>query len=124
MPRLYVLPHEIFVFGANLAGRHGKGAALIAARKYGAVQGVGVGRQGRSYAIPTKDARLFTLPLAAIREHVRDFMLYATARPHERFYVTRIGCGLAGYSDEDIAPLFEGAPSNCTLNFRREEARC
>ncbi len=107
--------NAVFVFGSNLAGRHGKGAALFALQHRGAIRGIGVGRQGRAYAIPTKDHQLRTLPLESIRVHVREFLAYAAAHPAEQFQVTRIGCGLAGYQDEQIAPMFEGSPANCML---------
>lgn len=105
----------IFVFGSNLAGRHGKGAALWAKEKCGVVYGVGVGRTGNSYAIPTKDAKLNSLPLDIIRKFVGEFLQYAQEHPELEFFVTRVGCGLAGYTDQDIAPMFAGAPKNCTL---------
>lgn len=105
----------IFVFGSNLAGRHGKGAALHARKEHGAVLGVGVGRQGNSYAIPTKDYYLRTLPLSQIKPFVDGFLEYAHQNPYLEFQVTRIGCGLAGYSDEDISPMFKFAPDNCSL---------
>lgn len=107
--------NTIFVFGSNLAGRHGKGAALHALKNYGAVYGRGIGRQGNSYAIPTKDAFLRTLSLKEIERYVRDFNAYAAQNPGLKFLVTRIGCGLAGYKDADIAPLFRFAPPNCQL---------
>jgi hypothetical protein len=107
---------QIFVFGSNLAGRHGKGAALTARNKYGAIYGQGIGRQGASYAIPTKDERLNTLSIPVIQKHVLDFIAYATIHHELTFNVTRIGCGLAGYKDEDIAPLFKDAPENCILS--------
>jgi hypothetical protein len=106
---------EIFVFGSNLAGRHGKGAALTAVKFYGAVYGKGIGIQGFSYAIPTKDERLFPLPLPDIRRYVRNFLQYAREHPELSFRVTRIGCGLAGYDDKDIKPMFSEAPDNCRL---------
>lgn len=105
----------IFVFGSNLAGRHGKGAALHAKLHCGAVYGVGLGRTGGSYAIPTKDKHIKTLPLPIIAQHVSDFIAYALSHPDLNFQVTRIGCGLAGYSDQEIAPMFHGAPANCHL---------
>ena len=108
---------EIFVFGSNQAGRHGKGAALFARQHHGAIYGQGVGRQGNSYAIPTKDYQLKTLPVSQIKTYVDQFIRYAHQNPELRFNVTRIGCGLAGYTDSDIAPLFVKAPSNCILNF-------
>jgi hypothetical protein len=106
---------KIFVFGSNLAGRHGKGAALAAKRLYDARPGVGVGRTGMAYAIPTKDEKLISLSLGTIASHVADFIYYAKSHPDLTFEVTRIGCGLAGYKDVDIAPMFKGAPSNCEL---------
>jgi len=102
----------IFVFGSNLAGRHGKGAALAARQHYGAIYGQGIGLQGRSYAIPTKDEHLKVLPLHAIATHVRQFVAFAQSHPDLRFSLTRIGCGLAGYKDHQIAPLFAQAPNN------------
>lgn len=105
---------KIFVFGSNLAGRHGKGAAKHALEHYGANYGQGVGLQGRSYGIPTKDAQLRTLPLAQIHWYIRQFLDFAKDSRLE-FFITRIGCGLAGYNDVDIAPMFKDAPANCTL---------
>ena len=105
----------IFVFGSNLAGRHGKGAAKTALRRYGAIYGQGVGRQGNAYAIPTKDDQLNILSLARIAVYVADFLTYAREHPTLTFQVTKIGCGLAGYTEDQIAPLFKRAPSNCTL---------
>ena len=107
--------NEIFVFGSNLAGRHGKGAALFAAKHHGAVYGQGVGLQGRSYAIPTKDRQIQTLPLTAIHQYVTEFLAFAQRHPQLTFNVTRIGCGLAGYTDHQIAPMFKDAPTNCNL---------
>jgi hypothetical protein len=106
---------SIFVFGSNLAGRHGKGAALFAKQYHGAIYGQGIGIQGNSYGIPTKDAKLKTLPLVVIAKHVRDFIQYANDHPELSFQVTKIGCGLAGYKEEDIAPMFLIAPNNCHL---------
>lgn len=105
----------IFVFGSNLAGRHGAGAALFALQKHGAIYGQGVGRQGNSYGIPTKDSNIRTLCLEDIDWYVQGFVEYATKNPDLEFEVTRIGCGLAGYTDKDIAPMFKGAPNNCHL---------
>lgn len=105
---------SIFVFGSNLAGRHGKGAALHARQHCGAVYGQGKGLQGHSYAIPTKDAYLRTLPLETIQKYVNDFLTFAR-QSNFTFEVTRIGCGLAGYKNEQIAPMFANAPPNCVL---------
>lgn len=106
----------IFVFGSNLAGRHGKGAALWAKLNRGAVYGQGVGLQGDSWAIPTKDHHLKTLPLSEIAGYVASFLAQAEVLyPDRRFEVTKIGCGLAGYTPRDIAPMFASAPPNCDL---------
>ncbi len=95
---------EIFVFGSNLAGMHGGGAAYVALQKFGAVMGCGVGLRGQSYAIPTMQGGVET-----IKPYVDDFIEYAKSHPELFFYVTRIGCGIAGFRDKDIAPLFKDA---------------
>ena len=97
--------NHIFVFGSNLAGRHGAGAAKQAL-SWGAVYGNPRGLQGQTYAIPTKDERIATLPVDRIRDFVDQFADFARNRPDLTFLVTEIGCGLAGYKPEDIAPLF------------------
>ncbi|MBG6083092.1 A1S_2505 family phage non-structural protein [Rubrivivax gelatinosus] len=106
---------EVFVFGSNLAGRHGAGAAHTAKQLFGAIYGQGAGRMGMSYGIPTKGRRLEVLPLKLIRQHVDGFLGYARLNPELSFFVTRIGCGRAGYDDAQIAPLFSNAPSNCSF---------
>jgi hypothetical protein len=105
----------IFVFGSNLGGVHGAGAAKKALQSYGAVYGKGQGLHGDSYAIPTKDYDIKTMPLDHIAIHVDSFKRYAKqmARINIEFFVTRIGCGLAGYKDSDIAPMFKDSPTNC-----------
>ena len=108
-------PNFIFVFESNLAGRHEKGAALTARLYHDAIYGQGNGRQGNSYAIPTKDVYLRSLPLETINFYVNIFLTYAKDNPDLSFFVTRIGCGLAGYKDTDIAPMFKNAPNNCDL---------
>lgn len=105
----------IFVFGSNLAGKHGRGSALEAWRNRGAEYGIGKGLVGNSYAIPTKDNRLKTLPLDEIEVYVREFIEYAREHPEWMFYLVAIGCGLAGYNPEQIAPMFRGASPNCVL---------
>lgn len=97
-------PGEIFVFGSNLKGRHAGGAAYAAYRKFGAVMGQGVGLQGRSYAIPTMQGGVET-----IRPYVDEFIDFARSHPELTFLVTRIGCGIAGFTDDEIAPLFKNA---------------
>lgn len=99
-------PGEIFVFGSNLAGMHGGGAARIARLHFGAVLGNGDGPQGQSYAIPTMQGGVDT-----IRPYVDKFIDYAKAHPAQTFLVTPIGCGIAGFTPEDIAPLFVRAIS-------------
>lgn len=106
---------QIFVFGSNLAGIHGAGSAKEASLNYGAVYGVGVGRTGNSYAIPTKDLNLKTLPLEVIKLYVEQFINYAKKNSDLQFIVVRIGCGLAGYTASDISPMFKDAPKNCIL---------
>lgn len=107
---------EIFVFGSNLRGVHGAGAAKYALKHHGAVWGNGVGIQGNSYGIPTKSMQITTLPLNQINVFVNEFKDFARAHPEMSFKVTRIGCGLAGYKDEQIAPMFKDAPANCKLD--------
>lgn len=96
--------NEVFVFGSNLAGMHGGGAARLARLRFGAVMGQGVGMQGQSYAIPTMQGGVET-----IRPYVNEFIAYAKQHPEKQFLVTPIGCGIAGFDAEDIAPLFNGA---------------
>lgn len=108
-------PDEIFVFGSNLAGRHGAGAARDAKRHFEAKDGIGEGPTGRCYAIPTKDKHLQPLPLDAIAVSVEAFLVYANRHSKLRFLVTPIGCGLAGYSPREIAPMFENVPPNVIL---------
>lgn len=114
--RMTLYNEHVFVFGSNLAGRHGKGAALCAKKYFGAVQGQGIGRQGRSYAIPTKNERLQVLDLGTIQTYVSDFLEYALTREQTLFEVSRVGCVLAGYKNEEIAPMFLEAPSNCRFD--------
>ena len=97
-------PNEIFVFGSNLKGMHGGGAAYVALRKFGAIMGQGVGLQGQSYAIPTMQGGVET-----IRPYVDEFIAFAKQHPELVFLVTRIGCGIAGFRDSEISPLFEQA---------------
>ena len=97
-------PDEVFVFGSNLAGMHGGGAAYIAFKQFGAVMGCGVGLRGQSYAIPTMQGGVET-----IKPYVDDFIAFAKEHPDLFFYVTRIGCGIAGFRDKEIAPLFKEA---------------
>lgn len=97
-------PNEIFVFGSNLAGAHGGGAARIAYNKFGAIWGQGTGLQGQSYAIPTMHGGP-----DKIKPYVDEFIQFATAHPEYTFLVTKIGCGIAGFTPDEIAPLFSNA---------------
>jgi len=100
---------HIFVFGSNLSGRHGKGAAKTALG-WGAKWGQGTGLQGRTYGIPTKDASIRrTLTVIEIKPFVDEFIEFAKNNPNLIFLVTEIGCGLAGHKQKDIAPLFVNA---------------
>lgn len=108
-------PNEVFVFGSNLGGFHGGGAARTAYNKFGAIWGQGVGMQGQSYAIPTMQGGVET-----IAPYVDEFIEYAKNHPEKRFLVTEIGCGIAGFAPEEIAPLFANAVDveNITLPQR------
>ena len=100
---------EVFVFGSNEAGIHGAGAARLAYEKFGAILGQGHGWNYKSFAIPTKDKSIKTLPLEVIKVYIEAFEQFAAFNPELTFYVTEIGCGLAGYTPEDIAPLFKSS---------------
>lgn len=109
----------IFVFGSNLAGIHGAGAARTALNYHGAVWGQAEGLAGNSYAIPTKDRDVKTsLSLAQVKDHVDTFLIYAQIMSTLGFQITCIGCGLAGFKDEEIAPLFRDAPPNCFFDTK------
>ncbi len=108
-------PEWVWVFGSNLAGRHGAGAAKVAKVSFSAQFGCGRGPTGRAYAIPTKDANLKVIEIDQIEQSIADFILYAKLHPELSFFVTRVGCGLAGYKDEQIASYFINAPENCSL---------
>jgi hypothetical protein len=107
---------KVFVFGSNQAGRHGAGAAAYAHKSLGAEWGVGEGPTGNSYAITTKDTHINSLPVSKVRQAVDRFIMYANENPEINFQVTRIGCGLAGFTDETIAPMFVDAPNNCEFD--------
>ncbi len=106
---------EIFVFGSNLGGFHGAGSAHHAYCKHGAEMNIGVGLAGNSYAIPTKDSNIEVLPIEVIEKYVRQFIHFAKMHPEMKFNIVAIGCGLAGFKPEQIAPMFEGCPENCNL---------
>ena len=110
------MPRKVyFVFGSNEAGRHGKGAAEYARKYHKAAYFKASGISGNSYAIPTKDKNLKVLPLESIKSYVDEFIAVAEKQSEDIFRVTRVGCGLAGYKDVDISPMFKGVPSNCLL---------
>jgi hypothetical protein len=104
---------EIFVFGSNESGIHGAGAARYAKINYGAIMGIGFGFSGTSFAIPTKDFHIETLPFDTVKKYIRAFIFQADFHPEWNYKVTRIGCGLAGFNDEEISPLFK----NCGNHF-------
>ena len=111
--------NEIFVFGSNLQGFHGSGAAKIAYRSFGAEWGKGIGLYGKSYAIPTMQGGVET-----IRPYVDEFIRFAIENPHLVFLVTRIGCGIAGFRDEEIAPLFIDAIDVGNIILPEEFVHC
>ena len=97
-------PNEVFVFGSNIRGMHGGGAAAIACRKFGAVWGVGEGLTGQCYALPTMEGGV-----DYIAGKVQNFLACAKSHPEKKFYVTKIACGIAGFTIEEIGPLFADA---------------
>ena len=97
---------KIFVFGSNLAGVHGAGAARYALLNKGAIMGQGIGLFGESYALPTKDERIQSLTLQAVQYHVDAFIGFAMRHPDMVFQVTRVGCGLAGFTDDQVLQTF------------------
>lgn len=108
-------PGWVFVFGASVGGQHTKGAQRVARNNYRAVMGIEIGPTGDAYAVTTSDARHQRLGLQQIAHHVRGFIEYASANPMLSFFVTAVGTGPTGYSDAEVAPLFAGAPPNCSF---------
>jgi len=106
--------NQVFVFGSNLAGIHGAGAAKLAL-EYGARMGHGIGVQGKTYAIPTKNYDIDTMPIEQIIPYIERFIKFTYEFPQLNFFVTRIGCGLAGYKDKQIAVLFKECNTNCSF---------
>lgn len=106
---------HVFVFGSNTMGIHGAGAARQARDEYGAVLGQGIGHFGRSYALPTVGSGFHALSLDQVQQHVRTFLDYARERSDLTFWLTPVGCGIAGFTPEQIAPLFAEAPANVRL---------
>ena len=111
----YIDPKSIFVFGSNEAGIHGAGAALYALKELGAKRGIGFGIQGKTFALPTKNTQIQTLPLLKIEKYVNEFKKIALDYKDYNFWVSRVGCGLAGYNDLDIAPMFLNCGQNIFL---------
>lgn len=111
---------EIFVFGSNESGIHGAGAAKAALLYYGAKMYNGFGASGQSFAIPTKDWDIESLPLSTIEFYVKRFIA-CSKRTDKVFFITRIGCGLAGYKDSDIAPMFKTIGDNCDMPIQWKE---
>ena len=111
---------QVFVFGSNLKGIHGAGAAKQAV-KWGAVPGRGAGLWGRTYAIPTKRTPWEKMKLSDVEEFVQDFLFHARHHPDVEFLVTDIGTGLAGHSYEDIAALFINVPENVILSEKMQK---
>ena len=110
------LPEDtVFVFGSNLAGQHGGGAASTALQYFGAMQGVGRGWSGQSYAIPTMNEHLQQMPLSQIQHYIDDFKIYTKNHQKMTYFVTSVGCGIAGYTTEEIAPMFKGISQNVIL---------
>ena len=102
----------VFVFGSNMAGTHQGGAAKIALQHFGATKGVGRGWAGQSYAIPTMNEHLQQMPLSQIEHYVDDFKIYTKHHPKIKYFLTSVGCGVAGYTVEEIAPMFKGISNN------------
>ena len=101
--------NEVFVFGSNESGIHAGGAARIAFEDFGAVWGVGYGLEGQTFALPTKDKEIITLPLPKVKTYLKDFIQFVYHNPQLKFYLTKIGCGLAGFTIEEIKTiLWEG----------------
>lgn len=111
---------DIFVFGSNLAGRHGKGAALYAKKYKGAKYGQGEGLQGYSYALPTKDGKLDVLSLDVISRHIGTFFEVARCNPQFLFHLTPVGCGLAGYKKHQILEVITSFDIPENVVFTRE----
>lgn len=108
-------PGAIFVFGSNRYGLHAGGAAQVAVEKFGAIDGQSTGQQGSSYAVVTADGNGMPLPLKLIRAQIDVLLDHAVLSIPTQFFITRIGCGIVGYRDDQIAPMFKNAPPNCSL---------
>lgn len=112
---------QVFVFGSNLAGNHRKGAAKTALDKFGAMQGVGRGWSGQSFAIPTQNEHLQAMPIHQVEHYIKDFKIYTKNHPKFIYFITAIGCGSTGFHAKDIAPLFQDISDNVILPIRFKE---
>lgn len=112
-------PNEIFVFGSNRAGRHGRGAALQAV-KWGAKYGVGLGLEGQTFALPTKNRELETCQIHEIESAIIQLHICVQENKDKHFLITKVGCGLAGYSVAEIAPLFKNFIQFPNVSLPRE----
>lgn len=116
------IPKEhVFVFGSNLSGIHGAGSAKLAHAKFGAVWGKGEGFAGNSYALPTKGINISFIELDLVKVYVNEFLKFARNNMDKTFKVTQVGCGLAGFTKEEIAPLFKDATTNCFFDTQWKE---
>ena len=118
--RLRTAPNTILVFGSNLSGIHGAGAAAYAANYWDAQWGIGEGLTGKSYALPTKGVNITYMSLTKVAGHIQTFIEFAENHPEMDFIVTCVGCGLAGFKHEEVAPLFKQAPMNCLFDTNWE----
>ena len=111
----YLPEDTVFVFGSNMAGTHQGGAAKTALLNFGAMKGVGRGWSGQSFAIPTMNEHLQQMPLSQIQHYIDDFKIYTKNHPKTKYFITAVGCGVAGYTVEEIAPMFKGISHNVIL---------
>lgn len=107
--------NTVFVFGSDMAGQHADGAAKTAVEHFGALNGVGRGWSGQSYAIPTMNEHLQQMPLSQIQHYINHFKIYTKNHSKIQYFVTSLGCGIAGYKIEEIAPMFKGISRNVIL---------
>ena len=120
LTKYHLLPHQVFVYGSNESGINGAGAAYFAYKELNAVNGIGFGPSGQCFAIPTKDWNIMTLDLNTISFYIKRFNLYVKSHPELEFFITKIGCGLANYTPDDIAPLFKEMYSLPNVYFPQE----
>ena len=111
----HLKPNEIFVFGSNRGGAHAGGAARLAKEKFGAQDGVGEGLTGQSYAFPTLTSNFEKVPRASLEASRDRFFAAALQHPDKTFLLTKVGCGIAGFTEDEIRPLFTRAPANVVL---------